>query len=274
MIETWVRSADGISLAVGESEGRGRKSILLIHGYGHSKECFVRQYASELSKTYHIVSFDLRGHGRSEAPNNAEAYAAKRWSDDVRSVIEACEMSYPVLVGWSLGARVIGQYLKDCGSSSISGINLVGGRPTSKSQQTSIGESMTQVVITAQEKDPHLRMSAARSFVEACAYQPLPRDYLEEMVQRVVAMPLVAAAGALGFACDYGPEFESLEVPVLITQGARDQLVLPIAATELHAQIPESNLSLYSDAGHAPFLERPERFNGELAQFVERVSLS
>jgi pimeloyl-ACP methyl ester carboxylesterase len=92
------------------------------------------------------------------------------------------------------------------------------------------------------------------------------------MINIVMAMPLVSANAGLSFTSDYGPELESLDIPVLITQGEQDRLVLPVAATELHDQIPNSTLSLYPGTGHAPFLEMPERFNLELAQFVEQAA--
>jgi pimeloyl-ACP methyl ester carboxylesterase len=64
------------------------------------------------------------------------------------------------------------------------------------------------------------------------------------------------------------------EVPLLLIYGAQDALVKAkpsiVKATSLN---PRIRSELYSDSGHAPFLEEPERFNRDLSDFV-RMALS
>jgi pimeloyl-ACP methyl ester carboxylesterase len=59
--------------------------------------------------------------------------------------------------------------------------------------------------------------------------------------------------------------------PVLLTRGTAD-IVMPEAGTEqLLKQLPAGELSLYADTGHLPFFEHTDRFNAELAAFLEKV---
>lgn len=52
--------------------------------------------------------------------------------------------------------------------------------------------------------------------------------------------------------------------------GGHDPIAPLAAAQHGHAITPKSQLSIYENAGHAPFMEDPERFNRELADFVAR----
>ena len=63
----------------------------------------------------------------------------------------------------------------------------------------------------------------------------------------------------------------SLTVPVLVTQGRKDIVVLPAMAEHILSTCPTATPSWYEEVGHAPFLEDPERFNRELAEFRRRT---
>jgi pimeloyl-ACP methyl ester carboxylesterase len=67
---------------------------------------------------------------------------------------------------------------------------------------------------------------------------------------------------------------QALKLPVLVTQGAADRLVLPVAAKHTAATIPGAKLSVYDGVGHAPFWEDTARFNAELAAFVRAANKS
>ena len=59
-----------------------------------------------------------------------------------------------------------------------------------------------------------------------------------------------------------------LKLPVLVTHGVADKLILLAAAKHTAATIPGAKLSTYDGVGHAPFWEDTARFNAELAAFV------
>jgi non-heme chloroperoxidase len=63
----------------------------------------------------------------------------------------------------------------------------------------------------------------------------------------------------------------ALEVPMLVTQGRADSVVLPAMAEHVLATCPTAEASWYEGVGHAPHLEEPERFNRELAELTRRV---
>ncbi|MGL6291728.1 MAG: alpha/beta fold hydrolase, partial [Silanimonas sp.] len=64
-------SADGTRLAVQEWSPRrddGRPTIVLVHAWSQSHLGWRPLFERDLLDTFHVVSFDLRGHGESDAP--------------------------------------------------------------------------------------------------------------------------------------------------------------------------------------------------------------
>ena len=62
-----------------------------------------------------------------------------------------------------------------------------------------------------------------------------------------------------------------LEVPLLVTQGRSDTVVLPAMAEHTLATCPTAEASWYDGVGHVPHLEEPGRFNRELAALTRQV---
>jgi pimeloyl-ACP methyl ester carboxylesterase len=62
----------------------------------------------------------------------------------------------------------------------------------------------------------------------------------------------------------------ALKLPVLVTHGLEDRVVLPETSQRIASLVKHAQLSRYPDVGHSPFWEDMARFNQELAHFVER----
>ena len=70
---------------------------------------------------------------------------------------------------------------------------------------------------------------------------------------------------------DFGAILERITVPVLVTHGRADTLVLPAMAEYILDHCKTAEASWYEGVGHAPFLEEPLRFNAELKHFAARA---
>lgn len=62
-----------------------------------------------------------------------------------------------------------------------------------------------------------------------------------------------------------------LSVPVLVTHGREDAIVLPSMADHTLEHCKTAVPSWYEGVGHMPFLEDTERFNHGLAAFVDQA---
>ncbi len=120
------KTSDGLNLSVQTYGDVGNNEILFIHGLGQSRLSWSKQTSSSRTEHYRVVTFDLRGHGNSDKPDHAAAYASgEQWADDLHAVMETAGLRRPTLVGWSLGGFIIGLYLAKYGRERTAGINLV-----------------------------------------------------------------------------------------------------------------------------------------------------
>ncbi|KJY23552.1 MULTISPECIES: SDR family oxidoreductase [Streptomyces] len=102
--EQWVRTG-GIELCVVELGERGRPTVLLVHGYPDSKEVWT-EVAERLATRFHVVLYDVRGHGRSTAPQPLRGgFTLEKLTDDFLAVADAVSPDRPVhLVGHDWGS--------------------------------------------------------------------------------------------------------------------------------------------------------------------------
>lgn len=64
------------------------------------------------------------------------------------------------------------------------------------------------------------------------------------------------------------PRLSQVRCPALLIAGDRD-LTVPLAAKEaLHAGLPDSQLYVVADSGHATPFDQPELFNRLILEFV------
>ena len=268
-MERTVRGGGGLELDVREWGDAQGPPIVFVHGWSQSQLCWSRQIAGPLAEDFRLVTFDLRGHGMSAQPLGAEHYLdASLWADDLRAVIEQAELERPVVVAWSYGGFVVTDYLRAYGEDGIAGIDLVGGTVLRTAGFDHIGPGLLENAGEACGRDLPTSIAAVRRFLRACTAQPLrDDDWSTALCWNMVVPPAVRQA-LLAREIDADDVLSALTVPVLVTHGREDAIVLPSMAEHVLAVCPTARASWYEGVGHAPFLEDPERFDRELAAFA------
>lgn len=84
-------------------------------------------------------------------------------------------------------------------------------------------------------------------------------------------MPARVRANLAARQIDDDDVLRSLDVPLLVTQGRGDTVVLPGMAEHILATCPTAEASWYEGAGHLLHLQESQRFNRELAELTRRV---
>ncbi|MFC9293298.1 SDR family oxidoreductase [Streptomyces sp. NPDC057011] len=102
--ERWV-STGGVELCVVELGEADRPTVVLVHGYPDSKEVW-SEVAERLAERFHVVLYDVRGHGRSTAPQPLRGgFTLEKLTDDFLAVADAVSPDRPVhLVGHDWGS--------------------------------------------------------------------------------------------------------------------------------------------------------------------------
>jgi pimeloyl-ACP methyl ester carboxylesterase len=256
-----------------EREGQGNPPLVFVHGiacahddwqaqldYFHPRQC--------------VVACDLRGHGASSgdpAQCDIETYGA-----DVSALLHALKLPPAILVGHSMGCRVILQAYGNA-PEQVAGMVLVEG--------SRVGTG-----------DPHMAEQTIRQRIQAVGYTTFVQGIFagmflegsdpalkERIIRRALALP--EAIGAALFPRFFRWDAQSMDealariaVPTLVIQstsvnpqGAR--IPLEPGATSpwlelVRRFVPTAQIDIVSGAGHFVMLEKPHAVNQRLEEFI------
>jgi non-heme chloroperoxidase len=269
-----VKGAAGVNLHVREYGKATGIPILLIHGWSQSHLCWSKQCDSTLNDNARIVALDLRGHGMSDAPAQMDQYTdGDKWAGDIAAVIDQLALDRIILVGWSYGGYVVLDYVLRNGQSKIAGINFVAAAVVlgPKACGPLLGPGFLENAPGACGDDLPTNISAIRRFLRACIVKPISHSDFEEILAFNMAVRPSVRRAMTQRDLDFASLLQEITVPLLVTHGRSDTVVLPSMAQYILEHCKTAEASWYDGVGHAPFLEEPLRFNTELKQFAERA---
>ena len=247
---------------------------MLIHGWSQNHLCWDKQYESALRDEFRLVAYDLRGHGMSEAPAGPGPYTdARLWADDLAAVIDQLGLEHA-------GARrLVLRRLRHLRLPArvrpgrVAAVNFAAGavKLGEAAFGTLIGPGFLDHFADLTADDLPVNIRGLRSFLRACVAGPVAAaDFETALCWNMVVTPQVRAALAAR-EIDGDDVLRGLRVPLLVSHGRSDTVVLPAMAEHVLATCPAAEASWYDGVGHLPFLEEPGRFNRELAALTSRV---
>lgn len=276
-----INTTDGIKLAAREYGNPAGKPILLIHGYSGSYLSWFKQFSDPaLTSRYRVIALDVRGHGDSEKPpTGGTAYLSNQQADDVKAVMDQLRLVAPCLVGWSFGGIIINDYVRKYGTGNVGSINYVDA-PTrlnlalqqpQLAQYAFFSEFVSKVLPDTLSGDLATLYKGLQTFVSGMTGERPMSD-----ADFALAMAInhhCPSSSRLGLISRPPEEFDTtvmplINVPVLITHGELDNVILVGQADVSAKAIPGSKKSIYAGKGHVCFQEDSSRFNAELAKLV------
>lgn len=263
--------AGGVVLSVYEAGTPGARPIVFIHGFSQNFMTWDAQL-SGLSDSFHRIAYDLRGHGASDKPLDADRYTSSSlWADDLAAVIQTHNLQRPVLVGWSYGGYVIADYVRKYRDAALGGLVFVG---VSTKNGTSDAPSFLTDDVLAIFGDilsPDVRASMNGSRALAALFARDRSNEWEIAFGSAMMVPPPIRAAMFDRVLDNDDVLASIRVPTLVVHGRNDRIVKLSAAQHTAKMVPHAKLLVYSGVGHAPHLEVPKRFNSDLAEFVRSI---
>jgi pimeloyl-ACP methyl ester carboxylesterase len=264
-----ITGGGGIQLHLVETGNPRGRPIVFIHGISQCSLSWRRQLGSDLADDFRLIAMDLRGHGLSDRPR--EGYGdSKLWADDVNASIQALKLDHPVVVGWSYGPLVILDYIRHYGENDISGIDFIGGitKLGSDEAMSVIGPEFLSLIpgLFATEVEQSVR--SLDSLLRLCYTQELSAEDWYLMLGYGVSVPPYVRQALFSRAFDNDDLLPRMRKPVLITQGADDPIVKPIAVEKHKAGLAHAQVHMMPNTGHAPFWDDSAGFNQRLRAFA------
>ena len=246
---------DGVRLHYDLHGDPGDRPVLLLsHGFSASGRMWDQNVAA-LAHDRLVLTWDMRGHARSDAPDDPAAYGVEQSVGDMIAFLDVLDATRVVLGGMSLGGylslafharhpdHVAALVLVDTGP----GFR----RDASREQWNGFAEQTAQAL----ERDGFAALPARPEVEEHPAAHGLAHTARRVMAQRDTRVI---------------DSLERIVVPTLVIVGAEDSNFLG-AADYMAAKIPGARKVVLDGAGHAANIDAANAFNAAVGEFLNDV---
>jgi len=255
------KTSDGVRIHYLEA-GSGQP-IVFIPGWTMPAWIWEKQI-TEFAKNYHVIAVDPRAQGESDRPSFGLIPETR--ARDYKELVDHLNLKKLVLVGWSMACGEELKYAEQFGTDNLAGLVLVDGYVWDKlNPQLFVGLSgwMNQL-----QQD---RKKQADGFVRMMYKKPQPEEYLQRVMQASMSVPDSTAALLIYNMIavqDFSAAFNKVKVPVLFAYQASSQPAADLLKSKLGDNV---RLERFDDAGHALFVDDPEKFNRTVETFVQAL---
>lgn len=242
--------------------GSGAPTLVFVHGFACSHEDW-RAQIEHFQKTNEVVACDLRGHG--QTPGRPEECSIEHYGGDVAALVNNLELQKVVLVGHSMGCRVVLEAARLI-PEKISGLVLVDGSRLAAS-------------------DPDGAEAAARASIDKVGYPAFAENLFRQMFFKPSAQADAIVERAVRQSREFGgalwtrmarwdagqmdAAFAAVHVPVLAIQSTTRDANLrraPLKAGDTspwidYLKAKGARVEVVPDTGHFTMIEVPEAVN-------------
>jgi pimeloyl-[acyl-carrier protein] methyl ester esterase len=254
-----------------EVTGRGRRDLVLLHGWGMNLRVW-DGLAATLARRFRVIAVDLPGHGRSDWDPAAYTPAAQAWR--VHETLAPLTTRYSLL-GWSLG----GQFALDLAAAMPAGIErlvLVAATPrflAGPGWRFGMAPAALAQLAAGVRADPRRAVSEFL-MLQVRGLAPRTAAHALATLHAVLEKQGTADPAALAWGLerlregDLRPSLPQVRVPALVIAGQRDRITRPAASRALAEALPRGRYRQLIGAGHVPFLTHPGQFLSALQRFL------
>jgi pimeloyl-ACP methyl ester carboxylesterase len=259
----------------GDSDSSALEPVVFVHGLGGCWQNFLENIPRVAAEGRRAIGIDLPGFGLSEMP--AEEISISGYGRTVNALCDRLDLGEVVFVGNSMGgfisaevaiqfpARVARLVLVSAAgvttSDLASGPVLAGARVVAAVATRTAAAAASEKVVRRR----HLKHLMYHSFIR---HPTRLRSELLYEITRGSGKPgfMDALRTIMGY--DFRDRLPEISCPTLIVWGTDDMLVPESDAGEFERLIPGSRKLVFEDTGHMAMIERPQKFNDCLMEFL------
>jgi pimeloyl-ACP methyl ester carboxylesterase len=265
----------GVTLVADVGGPQGGTPVMLMHGGGQTRGAWKKATAALAAAGYHAVSLDLRGHGESDWPSDAN-YSLDAFAADLRAVASNLNQP-PALVGASLGG-MSALLAMGTGLEALALI-LVDIVP----QMNRDGAGKIGAFMRANPEGFASLDEAADAVAAYLPHRPRPADpsgLMRNLRERGGRLywhwdpNFMSNMQARGSSVEMGDRMEAaaraVRVPTLLVRGALSEVVDEAAVASFLRLIPHAEAVDVADAAHMVAGDRNDVFNDAVLAFLAK----
>ncbi len=252
-------------------------ALVLLHSWCGSHQDWAKLVPS-LSQHFTLYMWDARGHGRTAQRANGP-YSLDQMATDLHELITSLAPEKPIVVGHSMGALTLWQYLATYGESALSKIVILDQSPkliTDESWANGIYGNFDHQANLQFLKDLHTDFAEAVLRLNSYGLNTLTRQKYEQnspgtqasrtYLQQQNKEALIQIWQSLSL-CDFRKLLTEITLPALLVYGEQSNYYTLDTAHFVRDQFQQATFHRYEGADHSPHLKQPERFIKDLLDF-------
>lgn len=268
----YIKGYDDVNIYVEDLNPKGKKIILFLHGWPGSHKLFEYQFDQLPKIGYRCIGIDTRGFGNSDKPWTGYDY--NTLADDVKCVIDTLGLTDITLAGHSTGGAIAIRYMARYNSYGVSKLALFAAAAPSLIKRPNFPYGLDKETVFQLIQGTYTdRPKMLQDFGDIFFFQHITEAFSEWFL----SLGLQAAGWATASIANTWlnevlfNDLTTIQVPTLIIHGTHDKVV-PFSLGEIQSQsIKTSTLVPFYYSGHATFYDEKDRFNEELARFIEEA---
>lgn len=267
----FVKVSDDVNIAVYDYNPKGKKTVVLIHGWPLSNLMYEYQLEMLLSCDYRVVTMDLRGFGNSDVPSCGYSY--DQMADDIYRVVCALRLNRFVLTGFSMGGAIVLRYMRKYQGYGVDRLILLAAAAPCWTQREGFPYGLTREYVNslirlACTDRPKLVWEFSHEQLFASCQSEQIKNWFEDIALSASGIGTVQAAISLRDE-DGRSDLAAVKVPTVIIHGVKDVVVSNQLAEYQHRAISGSCLYQLENSGHGIVYDELERFNDLFFMAVE-----
>jgi pimeloyl-ACP methyl ester carboxylesterase len=262
---------NGIVLRYVDRGPRESVPVVFIHGFPFSHAMWDGQIDA-LSATYRCVAHDVRGLGQSDPADHQ--YTIEGHVDDLLGLLDRLGLDRVVCVGLSMGGYITLRALERAQERFLGAV-LCDTRSEADTDEGKI-RRFAGIRTVKSEGSRLFADTFVRAVFAPSSFETRPEAVakIHGIISRTTPLSIAGTLLALASRTDTTASLTRITVPTMIIVGEEDTLTPPACSQAMHERIRGSELRIIPGAGHMTNLENPAAFNGALASFLRRISLT
>ncbi len=248
-------------------------TIILLHGWTVTGALNWFRTFEPLSRRFHVVTLDHRGHGR--GIRSQERFSLEEAADDVAALAELLGIDSAIVAGYSMGGTVA-QLAARRHRGLVSGLVLSAtwSRMPPNRRDTRLlkmaGRAAAPTKLLSEQRQLEF-IERGYALSSSTSPEDRPRWFVDEVAAAHVPTILEAAGEMARF--DSRPWLPSLEVPTGVLITTRDTLISPDLQHELASHVPHAHIR-HVATDHDGCVTNPDAFVPVFLELVEAVRRS
>lgn len=255
----WLKAGD-INTRYLHTGSSAKPALIFLHGFIGHAEAFIRNLAAH-GEYFNTYAIDMMGTGYSDKPDFP--YHAPVIAQQVAEFMDAAGLKTASVLGTSYGSRIATRFainypdrLDKLTLSSVSGIKF---NPESGARILSDHSAIDNPSWEQCKKEvTHLFRKGVFDDLIACRQAIVAQPEMIK-VKPHLYVPHKPETGDLSRASK--EEYRTIQAPALVIQGVQDGTYDTSGAEEVADAIPNARLVLMEGCGHAPYFQKPEKWN-------------